>query len=510
VGKLRIDREGWIVAVLFLGTVLSRVPFRSQVLYHWDSVNFAFAMRRFDVAADQPQPPGYILYVWLCRLVDYLFHDPQTTMVWISIVASGLAVGVLYLLGREMWDWRVGLLGALFLASSPLFWFYGEIALPHAFDLLLVLVVVWLLYRVWKGENWLLWAAIVVLGVAGGVRQQTLVFLLPLALYATWQAGWKRLLPAGLLGIAICLAWFVPLAASCGGLGAYLTRMSEFSEYYQQGTSVIMGAGWLGVAYNARKIVLYTLYGGAAALVPAGVYLMARVTRLAWPQQWGRLIFLAFWAVPALSFYVLIHMGQQGLIFIFLPVLLVAGAVGLARLVGPRWVWVAAALLVLVNAAVFCLAPEYPLGLGGQRVLTRAALVSTDRYYLGRMAAVQKAFPPQHTAIVAVRWHHLEYYLPGYSLLRLDHGPPNQPRVLTPRQWPGEDGELSVDDLGLVPNSSGKVAVILFDDEIAAHYRLLSPPEAVSLPGGQRLEVLWLGTRDRLKYQAGSLEVVKR
>jgi len=510
VGKLRIYREGWIVTALFLGTVLSRIPFRSQVLYHWDSVNLAFAMQDFDIAAEQPQPPGYILYVWLCRLVDYLFHDPQTTMVWISMVASGLAVGFLYLLGREMWGQQVGLLGALFLASSPLFWFYGEIAVPHTVDAFLVILSVWLLYRVWCGEAHVLWLAAIALGVAGGVRQQTLVFLLPLALYATWRAGWKRLLPAGLLGIAVCLAWFVPLAASCGGLGAYLNKMFRFSEHFQQSTSVLMGAGWSGVAYNARKIVLYTLYGGAAALVPAAVYLMARVTRLAWPQQWGRLIFLAFWAVPALSFYALIHMGQQGLIFIFLPVLLVAGAVGLARLVGPRWVWVAAALLVLVNAAVFCLAPEYPLGLGGQRLLSRAALVSTDRYYLDRMAAVQKTFSPQHTAIVAVRWHHLEYYLPGYSLLRLDHGPPNQPRVLTPRQWPGENGELSVDDLALVPNGNGEVAVILFDDEIAAHYQLLSPAEAVALPGGQRLMVLWLGTRDRLKYQAGSLEVVKR
>ncbi len=77
-----LGQEILIALCLLLITILSRIPFRSQVLYHWDSVNFAFAMQRFDVAAEQPQPPGYIAYVWLCRLVDLLFHDLQVTMLY--------------------------------------------------------------------------------------------------------------------------------------------------------------------------------------------------------------------------------------------------------------------------------------------------------------------------------------------------------------------------------------------------------------------------------------------
>lgn len=152
---------------LFLLTVLSRIPFRSQILYHWDSVNLAFAMPKFDVAAEQPQPPGYITYVWLCRLVDALFHDPQTTMVWIAIASSGLAVVAMYLLGRAMFDRRTGLVGALLLASSPLYWFYGEIALPHTLDLFLVTLSAWLLYEAAQGQAPYLLAAAVTLAVVG-------------------------------------------------------------------------------------------------------------------------------------------------------------------------------------------------------------------------------------------------------------------------------------------------------------------------------------------------------
>lgn len=493
------------VATLFLATVLSRIPFRTQILYHWDSVNFALAMRHFDVRIDQPQPPGYILYVWLCRLADLLFHDANATMVWISVVASGLAVVFLYLLGRAMWDERVGLGAALFLASSPLFWFYGEIALPHALDTAMVLLSVWLLWRVREGEHRLLWPAVISLGVAGGIRPQTLVFLLPLALYAVARVGAARLAGAAALGAVICLTWFVPLTTSVGGVGPYLETMSVFSDRFQQTTSVLMGAGWSGVLYNLRKLILYTLYGLASSLLPCFLasILPRRLLRGFPTSRW---IFLTVWALPSLLFYTLIHMGQQGLVFVFLPALLLAGAVGLVRLVRGRWPWVAAALLVTVNVALFSLVPEHPLGPDGPRLLTRATLINSDRYYMDRFAVLREDFPPAHAALVAVNWHHLEYYLPEYTLLRLDPGPPNSPPTLTPRRWPGE-GTLTAADLGLAPDAEGYIALVLFDEEVPSLYPVRTPTEEVILPGGGRMEVLRLGADEELRYDETGMEV---
>ena len=494
-------------ATLFLLTVLSRIPFRTRILYHWDSVNFAFAMRRFDVAVDQPQPPGYILYVWLCRLVDLRFRDANTTMVWISVVASGLAVVFLYLLGRAMWGERVGLVAALFLAASPLFWFYGEIALPHALDTMMVLLSAWLLWRVREGEHRLLWPAVISLGVAGGIRPQTLVFLLPLALYAMARVGIARLAGATALGAVVCLAWFVPLTASAGGVGRYLEVMSVFSGRFQQTTSVLMGAGWSGVLYNLRKLALYTLYGLAASLLPcflAPFLLRRRSLRALLDPRW---LFLSFWALPPIAFYTLIHMGQQGLVFIFLPVLLLVGAVGLVRLVRGRWLWAAAGLLMLLNVALFGLAPEHPAGPGGPRLLTRETLVNSDRYYLDRLTVIRESFSPSHTAVVAVNWHHLEYYLSEYTLLRLDPGPPNSPPSLTPRRWPGE-GTLSAADLGLTPDEEGRVALVLFDEEIPSLFSVRGSVEAIPLSAGGRLQVLWLRTEERLRYDEVGMEVV--
>ena len=88
--------------VLFAALVLvSRLLFRSHLLYDLDSVNFALGMGRFDPTVHQPHPPGYFLYVCVARLVNSIVHDPNTALVIISIAASCGAVVMIYLLALE-------------------------------------------------------------------------------------------------------------------------------------------------------------------------------------------------------------------------------------------------------------------------------------------------------------------------------------------------------------------------------------------------------------------------
>jgi len=493
---------------LFFITLASRVPFRSRILYHWDSVNFANAMRHFDMLNEHPQPPGYIVYVWLCRLVDLLFRDANATMVWISVLASGLSVVMLYNLGRAMWDRRVGLVAALFLASSPLFWFYGEIALPHALDTFLVLLSISLLHRIHDRDDRVLWPTVLLLAFAGGVRQQTLVFLLPLALYALSRVGWQRILLSGLLGAAMCLVWLVPLVTSCGGIGVYLAKMSSFSARFQRSTSILMGAGWLGIVRNLRKLGMYTAYAMGSTLLPLGVHVLTRSIRRRWPERWNRVAFLAIWVAPALLFYSLIHMGQQGLVFVFLPALLLLGAVATVRLTRDwgRRAWAGVTLLVVANTIVFCLAPEYPLGPGTQRLLTRATLVNSDRRYGERFAAIREHFPPESTAVIALEWAHPEYYLPEYALLRVDQIVPGGEKHLAFRGWPGVEGMLSVDDLGLESESDGEAALVLFDAELETLVQA-SQLRKVVLPSSGELSYLSLRAGEVLAYGPGALLV---
>jgi hypothetical protein len=491
----QILTKDWILAVgLFLLAIVTRLPFQSKILYHWDSVNFSYAIREFSVAKEQPQPPGYIVYVWLTRLVDVAVHNAQITLVSISIVASALAVAALFYLGRSMFGRIAGLIAALFLATSPLFWFYGEIALPHTLDTLLIIVSAWWLYETMRGDYRYLYPAIVVVTVAGGIRQQTLVFLMPLLVFALRGVGWRRFLTAGVLGVLICLAWFIPLIVLSDGLSNYMHVTNEFTRRFQSTTSIFLGAGWPGVMRNSLKLVSYTLYGWSIALVPAVVYAIARLWRRDWPQSWAKSFFLLLWMAPALAFYSFIHMGQQGLIFVYLPALSLFSALGLARLVGARSHWLPAltTAMVLLNASIFLLAPEYPMGPTTQRLLTRANLINSDHYFQDRFEVIEKSFPVESTAILAANWHHVEYYLPEYTTLHFNVDGTNPSAHFTPAK------------LGLQPLSDGQVTIVIFDPELRGFNQAAELVKVQALPGGGQLEYVKLRWNDQLYLDANS------
>jgi hypothetical protein len=449
---------GPIAAVsLFLFVLLTRIPFRSQILYHWDSINFAAAIQKFDLANESPHPPGYILYVWLIRGVNLIFNDAQTTMVNISIIASALAVVALYFLGKAMFGGKIGLIAALFLATSPIFWFYGEIALPHTLDTFLVIVSVWLLYLTMRGDLRYLYPAVIVVALAGGLRPQTLVFLLPLVLFSLRKAGIRKILSAAVLGGIVCLMWFIPLINASGGFSAYMRIMGEFSDRFQESTSIFMGAGMAGVQRNGSKVVFYTLYGLSLTILPMIIYGTWVFGKRIQKAGVEKLFFLAFWITPALFFYLAIHMGQQGLIFVYLPALILLASVSIVQIFrGKRVLLIASAGgILLFNVAFFTLMPEYPLGPGSQRMLTSDTLRNSDQYFRARIDAIEYNFEAGKTGIIARDWRYADYYLPDYTMIPID-----------PRRWDEfvtlkEQGYLTADDIN--SNVEGPVYVVLFD-----------------------------------------------
>src|SRR4030067_1714273 len=98
-----MQRQEWtrhdLVLALSLSalTLLSRWPYRARMLYNWDAVQFALALKEYDVAKHQPHPPGYILYVGLGRLLNSFLHDPTLSYVVLAMLGSAAATLVVYL-----------------------------------------------------------------------------------------------------------------------------------------------------------------------------------------------------------------------------------------------------------------------------------------------------------------------------------------------------------------------------------------------------------------------------
>jgi hypothetical protein len=114
-------------------TIATRWALRSRFLFSHDSANFALAMARIDIAAHRPHPPGYLAYVFAARALDRIFHDPNTALVAWNIAAAALAVALVFVFARRAAAESGGAIvaavaAALILLTSPLFWFYNEVA----------------------------------------------------------------------------------------------------------------------------------------------------------------------------------------------------------------------------------------------------------------------------------------------------------------------------------------------------------------------------------------------
>jgi hypothetical protein len=487
----------WIALGLFILAVISRLPFQSVYLYHGDSVNMAFGMSHYDVLNGAPQFPGYIVYIVIANFLNGIFNDPQRTMLVISIVSTGLAAVAMYLLGREMFNPVTGTIASLFLISSPLFWFYGEIALPHTLDLFVITLSAWLLYRIMLGHTRWLWPTVVFLGLVGGFRQQDLMFLAPMIIFACYRIGIWRIIGALVLGGLVSLAWFIPLMALTGGIRAYLDGSAAFSADFFTTTSVLSGAGIFGLRRNiVSKLVPYTLYAWALASVPA-LYWFSQIPSHF--RQWltnRKVWFLVLWIAPALVFYAFIHMGQQGLVFVFLPALLLISAQGLYRLfrTRPNLMRAATAVIALFGAAVFIVGPTNPLGPDRFKILTYDTLRQHDTLLGNQITAVKANFAPDNTLLLSTSWRFFEFYLADYKFARFTLGEKYEVGEGQPKHVDYVNHPMNSSDLGL---ASGKDwQIVIMDDGLetfAADPYLL---QKVTLPNGFVMEYMPMKPND--------------
>jgi hypothetical protein len=361
--------DAWLASGLAALTLLSRWPYRARMLYNWDAVQFALALREFDIAKHQPHPPGYLLYVGLGRLLNIPLADPNLAYVSLAMLFSAATTVTVYWLARALYDRATAASAAALLAVSPLFWFYGSVGLTYAGEAFGASLVAAFAYGALRGHTRFLYGGAMALGLAGGIRPSVLVLLLPLCVGCALVGirGARRLALAAVLMLGAVLSWFLPLVWLTGGLDAYLRASTQLYGSVVLPTSVLGGS--LDVTLAQARYVLASVIVGLGPLALAVFALPLYARRAGWGrQEW----FLLAWIVPPAVFYTLVHFGQAGYVLTFLPglvillsrVLVEMVAVGSERLRRPNWRWglTAAALmpLCLLSTGFFVSARPLP------------------------------------------------------------------------------------------------------------------------------------------------------
>lgn len=475
----------WLALALFVLTVITRIPFASQYLYHWDSVNMAFGMQHFNPADGAPHFPGYIAYIAIADLLNAVIGNPHASLVIISILSTGLAVVSLFYLGRAMFNPTIGMIAAVLLMTSPLVWFYSEIALPHTMDLFAVTLSALLLYKIMQGDLTLLWPTAIFLAFVGGFRYVTLVFLIPLIVFSGYRIGLKRIVGVGVVVALLTVIWVIPTLNATGGLQNYLTASRAFSAAFFTSTSLLSGGGAFALKRNViEKLIPYTAYAWGLAALPV-LYFVPQI-----PGRWRqwvrdrRVWFLLLWMLPSIGFYVVIHMGQQGYVFNFLPVCMLVSAKGLYGLFEQRPALLrgSAAALALVGAAIFIVSPIYPLGDNGPKLLTYNTIRQSDQHWDNAIMAVRNNFKPEDTLLVAAQWRHVQYYLPEYKLARITVGAKYEVTEGTVTDADYVNQDASAQTLGLTSGKDWKIVVM--DDALNEFVDPTNTTEKITLADG--------------------------
>ncbi|MEN4018321.1 MAG: glycosyltransferase family 39 protein [Methanobacterium sp.] len=322
------NRDILITVFLSILIVITRIPFVSKYLYEWDSVNYALGFENFNILNHQPHPPGYIFYVGLGKWLNTIFNDPNTTMIFISILFSILTLVLIYFLAKEMFSRQIAIISSLLLVFNPLFWYYGEIATIYPSEAFFASLIAFLSYSVFKGKEKYFYPSVLALGLAGGFRQDIVVFMFPLWLFCLFYNNREpvRFIKALLVLIPSVLVWFIPTILFSGGYEQYSQASATLYKMCFPRSSLLFGStlinrlsaigaffAWTGIGLTFTGLFILALFNKYRGTGPIHLF------RLNIKNP--KVIFVTLWILPASLVYVLIHIAKPGYILVFVPIL---------------------------------------------------------------------------------------------------------------------------------------------------------------------------------------------
>ena len=414
-----------ILFVLFLAVLLTRIPFMSHSLYTLDSFNYALAFQNFNIYLSQPQPPGYIFFVALGKIINIFFNNPNTSMIFISILFSILTVFLVYFLAKQMFSREIAVVASVLLIFNPIFWFYGEIAMIYTSEALFATLIAYFSYQVLRGDNRIIYISAIILGLSGGFRQDLIIFMFPLWLFCLiyQDFDFKKVLEAFIVLIASVMLWFIPTILLSGGLMKYLLVTNSQLGGSMQSTSLFFGANLISQLTMDSNLLLWTISGiGIFSIFILLIFICFNLKRVFNSSilKNSKTIFLILWIIPAFLFYLLLFIQLPGYTMVYLPVFaLVVGYVIINlsmdlnkkfKKIPNRYFSVLAVLLcVLFGATQFISTPAGQTDYGE----IKAADIHTQ--YLNQSLM---EFNPENTVVLfgsLTDWRNCMYYYPSYE-----------------------------------------------------------------------------------------------
>lgn len=382
-------QEGWQAGVdrywpvlLSLVTLLSRLIYTSAPFYV-DGPAHVQAIRSGTLFI---QPPGYLLYAELGRVVASGLHlSPGGALHWINVLSSTVGVFLFATLALRLFSPKLAVMLSSCYAFSDVIWFVADIHSSYALSAALVMGLLYLSWREdagwWMGAVWAL---------ETGVRPSEGVFMLPFVALTLWRQGRVPLLRFACVALPLLALWYLPTVQHFGGGMLSPLRSSEeqlgplTNGLFTHETLPKKAANLLHLScsiFNAWNVMTLALVGGLL------------LTKQSWVRSLGWVL------LPGFAFYAVIFFSDPAyLAYLVAPGFLLAGE-GLRRLSEWRQWTIATATLVISVSQMMLFRPIVPHSTAtavlNSYVLEYSGWAIRHQYFM-RLEKAMKAVGEQH------------------------------------------------------------------------------------------------------------------
>ncbi len=225
----------WITFIFVVGT---RYYALAQSMWDWDEAQFAAAVREFSVERHHPHPPGFPMYILAAKIVRPFvpsdFHALQT----VTFLAACSLFPLAFFLSRELrFPFATSYAGALLFVFLPNVWFYGGTGFSDITGVAASIAAAMLLMRGCHSPRAFL-AGALVLGIAAGIRSQTLLFGFVPFLAGSWfqlrRKAWLRVIAAGLIIAVVAGASYAGAAIASDSIEGYRLSLHGVRDWVRK------------------------------------------------------------------------------------------------------------------------------------------------------------------------------------------------------------------------------------------------------------------------------------
>lgn len=251
--------------VLFISAFLAFFFVSDSHLNDYDAVNYALAVREFNVTLDMPHPPGAPIFVFLARLLYLVVADIPLSLLILSAAGGACFVIIWRRIFNLFLSPRTAAVGAMILAVSPGVWITSTQLMSDALAAALLSGSLLLALYYSRNSNpiiFLLFTALLALSVGCRPQFGLLAIFLHFSSMLYFRIPLKTCLHAIAVFFVINLAWLLPTIYSQynldgSGWMTYFNQIIRFKEGFGAASGSPILAANIDAFQVAKRIVTH-------------------------------------------------------------------------------------------------------------------------------------------------------------------------------------------------------------------------------------------------------------